>query len=1323
MNAANHAFWRKLLLLGIITAGVLLLRGRAASVFASPPPAFRTPGDAASGPIINEFLASNEFGLQDEDGDASDWIELYNPGDVAIDLTGWTLTDDANHPDKWRFPARTLPPHGYLVVFASGKDRRPDAAAELHTNFKLFAGGEYLGLFAPDDLTRPADAFQPEFPQQYTDVSYGRYQKTDYRYFANPTPGAVNDESAAYQGVTQPVTFSVQRGFYHAPFTVTLASETPAAIIRYTTNGDAPTESAGEVYTGPIHINSATVLRAMAYRPGFLPAPSRTNTYIFPAQTAHQPANPAGFPSSWGLYNGQQTPADYEMDPSIVDHPDYHDNLVDDLQSLPALSIVTSRADMFGSQRGIYAYPLKKGLDWERPASIELFGKNDPGFQINAGVRIHGGNSRRPDLSAKHSFRLYFRGDYGPDHLEQAIFPGTDVTSFERLVVRANFTDSWIWGVDNALLLRDQWVRDTEEAMGKLNVHGIFVNLYVDGLYWGVYNLIERLDEHYAASYLPQYSSFDILKGDGALGAEVKEGDKIAWDAMMALADEGLATPAQYEAIQQYLDIPTFIDYMIINLYAGHHHEWPIQNWYALRPRTADGRFQFISWDSEAILHDLNENVTNIASRYTPAWLYDRLRANSEFRLQFADRVHQHFSPGGALYVNPQHPDWDPEHPENNAPAARLARRAQQIDRAIVGESARWGDWKGNRVFTRNDHWAPEVNRLLHDYFPRRSAIVLQQFRDAGLYPQVDAPVFNRPGGQVDAGFALTMTAPSGDIYFTTDGSDPRTPLTGAPAASAQRYETPVRLSQGETTVKARALAGDEWSALTQAVFTASPRFDALHITEIMYQPLDGSDYEFIELHNAGDARLDLSGVAFVDGVDFTFPAGASLDADGYGVLVKNADAFAQRYPGVSPLGEYAGKLSNSGERLLLQDPEGDVIVDMTYDDRGLWPAKADGQGHSLVIFDEWGDPGDPGNWRASHDINGSPGAADPPPLVDGVIINEILTHSDPPYEDAIELYNPLDQDFDISGWFLSDDPETPKKYRFPENTIIEAGDYVVAYEYQFNPTPGSPPSFALSSHGETVLLSAADAAGTLTGYSDSVAFGATPTNLSLGRYDTSAGFDFTLLQTPTFGVANPASVEGFRTGQGAANAAPIIGPVVINELMYHPADDGDEFIELYNLSDATVSLFDPARPENVWAFTDGVDYAFPAGTSIPAHGYLLVVRMAPDAFRVKYGIPDDVPIFGPYEGKLSNSGERVALSRPDSPDGGFVPYIDVDVMDYDDGAPWPAAPDGDGPSLARLAPGLYGNDPANWGASAAVGGSPGRRNLSNPQFWPLFLP
>ncbi|MGE5609826.1 MAG: hypothetical protein ACM359_11265, partial [Bacillota bacterium] len=200
-----------------------------------------------------------------------------------------------------------------------------------------------------------------------------------------------------------------------------------------------------------------------------------------------------------------------------------------------------------------------------------------------------------------------------------------------------------------------------------------------------------------------------------------------------------------------------------------------------------------------------------------------------------------------------------------------------------------------------------------------------------------------------------------------------------------------------------------------------------------------------------------------------------------------------------------------------------------------------------------------------------------------------------------------------------------------------------------------------------------------------------------LGRYlKSTGGSDFVPLSGPT---------------PGQANAYPLVGPVVINEIMYNPSVDASEFIELRNITGSDALLYDPLHPENTWRFTSGITFAFPAGAMIPADGYALVVPTEPDAFRAAYGIPSNVPIYGPYTGALDNAGENLELSKPVDPElNGFVPYVVVDRVKYDSGTPWPTAPDGTGSSLARIAADQYGNDVANWAAEVR-GGSPGRAN------------
>ena len=1262
--------------------------------------------------VINEFVASNQGGLQDEDGDTSDWIELYNFGSTSVDLAGWSLTDDPASPSKWVFPAVTLPGLSYRVVFASNKDRRPTTpGAQLHTNFKLDAAGEYLALF--DAAQQPASAFAPQFPSQYVDISYGRYGTAgELRFFAHPTPGAANDNSSAYLGVVDDVQFSLPRGYYDdESLQVALQTATSGATIRYTRNGTAPSSSTGSVYTGPVNIYDTMPLRALAYKSGYLPSPVGTFSYIMPGRVITQPANPSGYPTTWGTFGGVPIIADYEMDPQVVNDPHYLPTIRDDLKSLPALVITTDRTGLFGEYTGIYANPLQTGMEWERPVSVELINPDSStAFQIDAGVRIHGSYTRRPDVTPKHSLRLHFRDEYGTSALNYPLFSDTQVDSFQVVVLRAMFEDAWVNG-SRALYLRDQWLADTQNAMGNLGFHGRYVQVYLNGLYWGMYNFVERLDDHFAAAYFGGHEEdFDLIEGGGPGMVVASYGDVQAWNTMMDIAETNLADPAQYAAIQQYLDIPNLIDYMLIHIYAGTAGDWIDRNWTAIRKREPGAPFTFFCWDNEGTLDTLHLDNTGLGpdAPNTPAYLFWRLQANAEYRMLLADRVQRHFFNGGVFYVDPSNPAWDPAHPERNRPAARFVSRSEEIEHALVTESARWGDWLvPASPFTRDGHWMAQRNWIVNTLFPQRSGIVLQQLRDASLYPLVDAPTFNQHGGSVPPGFQLAISAPAGTIYFTIDGSDPRVSGSGAVSPSAMAYVAPFTLPGGSTTVKARVLLNTTWSALVEASFVALQDFSQLKITEIMVNPSGGSDYEFIELKNTGPSPLDLAGVAFVNGITFTFPQGFSLDPGRFAVVVNDTTGFQLRYPSTPVSGEFAGNLANEGEHLRLEDPTTSPIVDMTYFalNTGPWPSCP--VGFSLVLAGISGDPNLGSSWRCSASLNGSPAHDESP-----VLINEVLAHSDPPLEDTIELFNPTAQSINIGGWFLSDSPAEPRKFRIPDNTIIAAGGFKVFYEYQFNPTPGTPPSFALDSGGEQVILSSANSTGNLSGFAATVDFGASLSGISFGRFHIPSDVDtFTSLSRHSFGVDNPTSVQHFRTGTGAANAYPLVGPVVINEIMYNPPAGGDEFLELYNMTDTSIPFYDRARPASTWQFVDGISFAFPANTILPPRSRALVVGVEPAAFRITYTVPITVPIYGPFVGSLDNTGERITLAMPDPTSAAPVAYVAVNSITYDDASPWPTDPDGNGPALERLSAPTFTNDPSAW-RSSFPGGTPG---LSNP--------
>ncbi len=338
--------------------------------------------------------------------------------------------------------------------------------------------------------------------------------------------------------------------------------------------------------------------------------------------------------------------------------------------------------------------------------------------------------------------------------------------------------------------------------------------------------------------------------------------------------------------------------------------------------------------------------------------------------------------------------------------------------------------------------------------------------------------------------------------------------------------------------------------------------------------------------------------------------------------------------------------------------------------------------------------------------------------MLTSVVINEVLTHTDVPLEDAIELHNLTAAPIDVGGWWLSDDNGTLQKYQIPSPTVIPANGFAVIYETVFTNNVFAAIPFALSSKGDEVVLSASTN-GALTGWRARQDFGAQANGVSFGRHVTSdQREEFVAMSGRTFGKDDAGSVEEFRTGTGASNTYPRVGPVVISEIMYHPPDIGtndntrDEFIELQNITTARVDLYDASFPANTWHLRDAVDFDFPSGTSIAPGDYLLVVGFDPvantnalAAFRSRYSIPAGTAIVGPYSGKLANDTDDLELRRPDAPNLGDVPYVLVESVRYFDTTPWPALADGTGFSLQRVSVTGFGDDPVNWTAASPTPG------------------
>ena len=481
----------------------------------------------------------------------------------------------------------------------------------------------------------------------------------------------------------------------------------------------------------------------------------------------------------------------------------------------------------------------------------------------------------------------------------------------------------------------------------------------------------------------------------------------------------------------------------------------------------------------------------------------------------------------------------------------------------------------------------------------------------------------------------------------------------------------------------------------------------SLRITEIMYHPSkidanDANEYEYIELRNIGTNAINLAGVRLIDGVQFAFTSGTLTQGQRI-LVVKNQALFPQRYGGgLNIAGQYTGSLDNAGERIRLVDSVNEEVLDFDYNNS--WYPITDGHGFSLVVADENAEPDlwdSKTNWRASGQLNGSPGAADPAPAVIApVLINEALSRSDtPPPTDSIELYNPGTNAANLGGWYLTDDFAVPQKYRITNGTMIAAGGYLVFDEAQFNNHPNPLFNFALSSDDDEVFLFSADGAGNLTGYFHGFDFGAAEDGVTFGRHVTSTGEEHFISQN-------------LQT-LGGSNAGARVGPVVINEIMYHPPDEGgindsaNEYIELLNITGNPVDLFDASTPTNTWRLAGGADFDFAQGVTLVGGEMVMLLRFDPatnsavtEAFRTKYGVPAGVRLFGPYDEQLDNASDDVELMKPTTPDTNGVPYVLVDKVDYKDSTPWPPGADGFGLSLQRVDSAAYGNDPANWTAA-----------------------
>ena len=1309
---------------------------------------FLFPAIAVGQLSITEFVADNDGSYLDSDGEASDWIELSNSGASAVSTDGLYLTDNASDLTQWMLPDVTIPAGGYLIIFASGKDRK-DPQGDLHTNFSLSARGEYLALIDTDGIT-PLSQFASEFPKQFFGVAYGTgtnsvtesktlvpwpatgpwtvppadledswrltgfddsgwnsaqtgigygysfpnfigaggntisemrgiaasaylriafevdnpaevvemtlelfYEdgfaaylngelvasanlpdllafdsiSTERReiregdamesfpldfagklrsgenilafqmlndstgssdvllipklsaetrdlsggvivgYLVAPTPGAPNAgiESSGY---VRDTTFDVDRGFFEAPFDVTIGSATPGATIIYTTDGSNPTLLNGTQVTSAnetsppsalVEVTTSTVLRAAAFKAGFRASNVDTQTYLFLDEVLNQPAQPPGYPLPWRSRNGSTIPGDFQMDPDIVGSVYSREELKESLRDLPTISIVTDVANLFDQQTGIQVNPQDAGAASERRVSLEMidFADGSP-IQVDAGMRMNGNASRNPNRG-KHNFRLAFRNEYGAGKLRFPLF-GSDAPTetFNQIILRGGNGNSWVHPSaavrQYGMYIRDQWFRDARFAMGYPEALQNEVHVYFNGLYFGMHHLFERIEEEWTAERFggeeDDWEGFRIVGGNrieviNGTPAEVNSQMLDSWRAVLDAAEAG-----NLAAVEEYLDMDSFIDYLVLNFHAGNT-DWDQNNVRAMRRVNPPGKYMFFCHDAErAGLNGLSTGNLNINSithsrsgtEHRPtsinAWLTD----NPEYALRFADRAYKHMFNDGALT------------PENGA--AQWDARAQGIRLAMKAESARWGDHADSNPRTLVD-FDRGLQREYNTWFPRRTPISISQFRAAGLYPEIDPPVFSQHGGKVSAGSGLLITNDTGDIYYTVDGSDPR-------LAGGGIHPNSIKINGAKSDQILIEAGAPGWSYLDdgsdQGTSWREPAYDD-------------------SLWGIGDAPL---GFGSVNNHPF---GGPWINPD------RNTTVYFRKEFEITN----ANLITEATVRVM---SDGGAIVYLN----GVEIAR-DNMPADPVNFDTF----------ASSDSNIREGNIDvfsflPSAFVDG--INVI----------AIELHNGSSASSDM-GMDLQLDVTT------------------------------------LNTLGDAVTING-------------------PTTVRTRSFD---GSDWSALNEATFVTDLPASADN----------------LIISEIFYHPAGDSEvaEYIELMNIAGESISLAGVV-------FTGGISFSFSNNTILEAGERLLLVADL-DGFKAAFG--NELPIAGSYTGRLDNGGESLSLDAADG--------TPISNFRYNDRAPWPLPADGNGYSLTLISPSSNPDlsDAVNWRASANLGGSPGR--------------
>ena len=783
--------------------------------------------------------------------------------------------------------------------------------------------------------------------------------------------------------------FSHKRGFYSEPFYLTLTTEQQNTYIRYTTDCSKPSRDFGTIYSEPIYIDKIAAIRAVAYHDTTLCSEVRTHSFIFPANVLTQ--DDSGLPVEEHSRDHVFWTEEFDMN----DVNQSEQEMIEALLDIPTMYVSAPYDSIFGIA-GIHRGQNLEEYggdphhpDWKElvECSVEMIYpenyRNDrfENWQENCGIKIQGGAGRWNNGSFDHkqSFTLEFKKKYGAGMLKNDYLVSAPYNSesspeeFDKIIIRTGFNRDWgsEWDRANCAYTRDQFARDLQILMSGWGCHGTYAHLYINGKYWGQYNPCERMDNHALATYFGGESD-DYFYGKGKGGVKFGSPDRYNY------INNTNWTNRQLSEIEEYLAVDTYIDVAIVHCYAN---VGDGPQYYFGSGTNPYSPIYYTAWDMEDSFDGggrrtgppvsmENYNMPYSGDKFEA---YFKMKNNIDFKMKFTDRVYKHCFNDGILTNDRVTAVWDSS--------------CNVISKSILCEIARWGDERG-RVYDY-EHWKNECKDVRDDLIGRAELFV-NELKKSGMYPKIDPPAL-KDGDEIiltdtyncPENFSLNIAflwPQPGEIFYTTDGTDPRTwDLTGNISPNAIKVtgiDTTLSITQ-VTTVKARVKNSGTWSPLRELKIIPE-KSSSVVINEINYDSSPTFDTEdWVEIYNNSETDIPLAGWKLKDSDDnhiFNFSQNMILKSNSYLVVCRDTSDFKAFFEDVDNyIGNIDFKFGNDGDIVRIFSSTDMLIDSVQYDNEAPWPLMAAGKGATLELINPDYDNTQVENWRALK-LFGTPG-------------------------------------------------------------------------------------------------------------------------------------------------------------------------------------------------------------------------------------------------------------------------------------------------------------------------------------------------------------